>query len=199
MPDGSFGGLIVTSANALMVLEDREISPDILALPLFLVGQKSAVRARNLGFTNIYLVASSAHGLAQMMSDQAMGKKVVSPLLYICGVDVSPGLVNELTENGYGVASWVLYRAKSVNQLTKKTADFLSDDGIVGIPLYSARSAHQVTTLISRVIEDQHLEKIRFFAISDGARNALPAAWRKSCCVAESPDECGVFALIPLP
>jgi len=196
-PPGNFAGLIITSANALDIAQRREGIEKLLDLPVFVVGDATAQKARVLGFKNVISASGDAEKLAVVILDHFASSALAGiNLLYACGADITPGLVATLKKNGLKVTSWVLYQAVLVKQLTKETSNILQAGQTASVVLYSARTARQFGKLASSFISEYALDNITFYAISEKVKAALPDAWQARCFCAPHPDENSLFTLI---
>src|ERR1700761_3686230 len=61
--DSRYGAVIVTSANALRGLEQHPAGQELLKLPLFAVGERTAQAARRAGFVNVITAAGGGAGV----------------------------------------------------------------------------------------------------------------------------------------
>jgi uroporphyrinogen-III synthase len=198
MPDSAFDAMIITSANALRIMTARGIDQNLLNLPVFTVGDATAQKAEQLGFTNVVSASGNAEKLARTIIDRVLSKPNGSKtLLYACGIETTPGLVDELQNNQFNVLPWALYNAILVNRLTKISCNWLQDKEDVGVLLYSARSARQFSIIIGEHTVAQHIEKTQLFVISAKVKSALSPALQPYCKTAQYPGEDSLFEQIP--
>ncbi len=94
----AYGGVIVTSANALRGIASRLKGGALLKLPLFSVGEHTASAAREAGFENVISAGGDAGALRDrvLASVKARELKKTSPLLYLAGADLARDLAGEL-------------------------------------------------------------------------------------------------------
>src|SRR5262249_30260001 len=80
-----YGGIIVTSANALRAIEAQLAGSPLLKLPLFAVGERTAAVAHAAGFKKIVSADGDAAALRDLVIEAAKAKKLKkkSPLLYL--------------------------------------------------------------------------------------------------------------------
>src|SRR5476651_1023681 len=83
--DARYGAVIVTSANALRGIEAHLAGSRLLKLPLFAVGEHTAIAARKAGFNNVIPANSDATGLRDsvLASVKAKALKKSGTLLYL--------------------------------------------------------------------------------------------------------------------
>lgn len=197
MPSGGFSMVIITSANALRVLEQHGFDQTLLDIPIYVVGDETAKKARELGFHNVHSATGNAKDLLALIKLQFIqSADDKRSALYICGEHSTPGFTIELSKIGLIIQKWANYKANLVDQLTKKSLEFLSSGEPVGILLYSARSAAQFNDNIERANAVYYLENIKIFALSDRVKNGLPIELQKVSEIANKPDEQSMVALI---
>ncbi len=197
MPGGEFAAMLVTSISALRVLAARGLDEALLKRPLYAVGDATAGKAASLGFKCIKSASGTAGDLASLvLSDRKNGDLAQGPVLYACGIDTTPGLVETLHSSRVEVKSFTVYKANLVDQLTKKSTEWLRDSDPVGIMVYSARSAGQFSTVFSSIDRFQATDNITVYAISSKVAAALSPALQRCCKTAVSPDEPALIALI---
>lgn len=198
MPLGNFTCLIATSTNALKVLEQQGIDEELLQIPLFVVGDHTAINARQIGFEKVFSASGNAQNLIELLENAIKNSDIATGMtLYICGADITDKFTDALQKSGLQYQRWANYKANLVDQLTDKTVELLCSGIPVGVLLYSARSAHQFIDCMDAFNTSQTFENITFFTISQKVANALGADAIKKCEVAEKPDEVSLFELIP--
>ena len=95
-PDGAFQAVVITSTNALDVLQEmgsREKIADLFFLPCFCVGEMSGETAKALGFSNVICGAADGEALAHLTAATLSGKQ--KNLLHICG-EITAGNMREI-------------------------------------------------------------------------------------------------------
>jgi uroporphyrinogen-III synthase len=141
--DAVYGGVIVTSANALRGIEPHLQNSRLLKLPLFAVGEHTAAAARRSGFENVISADGDAAGLRDCVLASVKTKelKKASPLLYLAGADLARDLAGELGERGFTVVTHTTYRMSPVSNLPRDICDAFAAHGIEAVLHYSRRSA----------------------------------------------------------
>jgi len=134
LPAGGFDGLVVTSANALRIIDRPGIIEVIRNMPIFCVGDTTALAAEKIGFSTVYSAAGTARELADLVkywlhSQGGMEKRI----LYACGEERSESLEQILHQITANLTIWPLYKANLVEQLTNNTQCWLTDDFPVGV------------------------------------------------------------------
>jgi len=135
-----YGGIIVTSSNALRAIEPQLAQGTLLKLPLFAVGDHTAAAARSLGFAEVF----SAEGDADALRDRVLGAKQLkksSTLLYLAGADLSSDLAGDLVAHGRDVVTVVTYRMAALPHLSREALEAFAANRIEAVLHYSQRSA----------------------------------------------------------
>ena len=141
--DAHYGAVIVTSANALRSIEAHLAASRLLKLPLFAVGEHTAVAARRAGFDNVIVAEGDAIRLrdAVLAAVKAKHLKKASTLLYLAGADLARDLAGELGERGFTVVTHTTYRMIPVSALPREACDAFAANRIEAVLHYSRRSA----------------------------------------------------------
>ncbi len=142
-PAGEFGGIILTSVNAVASLE-KVIGPQVRQnLPVFATGTVTAERARKAGFKKCHSVQGSATRLAQMIPEWLAqpGTTTDLLLLYPCAQETAHDMESLLKPTGIHCVSWPVYRMIEKDSFGVKTKSALKKGEIDGVLLYSARTA----------------------------------------------------------
>ena len=198
MPNGDYSMIIITSASALQVIEQQDFDQSLLNITLYVVGDKTAKKARDFGFKNVHSAAGNANSLVELIKSRFdISARTKTPALYICGEHSTSGFIDALQISGLNIKTWINYKANLVDQLTYKSIDFLTSGDPVGILLYSARSATQFSGLIDQLKITYNIDNMSIFALSSTIQNALSKDLKKATKIAQKPDEKSLFALIP--
>lgn len=197
LPRRGFSALIITSANALNVLEQRGAINALQKLPVFVVGDTTAHKATALGFKHVFSASGNAGDLATLIIDHVAGlPKGLPDMLYACGVDSTPGMVAMLQNHSINITSFRAYKAVLVDQLTEKTAKLLQKNSPAEVLIYSARSARQFAHLAAAYTAGQPIDNIEILALSEQIKLALPKVWQARTFCARLPNEAALLALL---
>jgi uroporphyrinogen-III synthase len=141
--DAAYGGIIVTSANALRAVESTLTKSPLLKLPLFAAGDHTASTARAAGFGTVFSANGDAGALRDLVVETAKAKKLKkkSPLLYLAGEEISRDLAAELREQGFEVITHIAYRMVPAKSLPGEVVDGFAAGRIEAVLHYSRRSA----------------------------------------------------------
>jgi uroporphyrinogen-III synthase len=131
-------GVIVTSANALRAVEGE--LAELVALPLFAVGNHTADEARRLGFARVLSAEGDAAKLRQRVRKEFKGSEATK-LLYLAGHDLSRDLAGELGADGFEVITRTTYRMVALSGLSRETREAFAANEVEAVLHYSQRSA----------------------------------------------------------
>jgi uroporphyrinogen-III synthase len=197
MPSDDFSMIIITSANALQILEKQDFEHSLLDTPLYVVGDQTSKIARDIGFINVHSAAGNAKNLVELIKSCSPASQTSQKsALYICGKHSTSGFIDDLSMFGLNIKVWINYKANLVDQLTNNSVDFLSTGNSVGVLLYSARSARQFSKLIDHQKTTYTIENMSIFVLSSMVKKALSEDLQKVTRIAQKPDEQSLFALI---
>ena len=106
---GTWGGVIITSANAAGAIAGHAACEALFKLPVFAVGRRSAEAARQAGFADVTSAGGDVRDLLRLIAARRADTK--APLLYLAGEDRAADLVAELAVHGIAAEMAVVYRA----------------------------------------------------------------------------------------
>lgn len=192
-PVGVVDAVIATSGQAFVVL-DRDAGPSPEArrlLPLYLVGDRTALQAREHGFLGTRIVAPNAASLAL-----ALGKLPTWPArpVYLAGRDRKPDLETALDVIGRRPEVIEIYEAREVAALNDEARNLLRERVNVGVLHFSRRSAR----LFLRACEAAALEAqpLRHICLSDDVAGPLREVGCGDIDVAPEPNETALIERI---
>jgi uroporphyrinogen-III synthase len=136
--EADLAGVIVTSANALRAVEGE--LAELVALPLFAVGNHTADEARRLGFTRVISAEGDAVKLRQRVRKEFKGKEAAK-LLYLAGADLSRDIAGELGADGFEVITRTTYRMVALSGFSRETRKAFAANEVQAVLHYSQRSA----------------------------------------------------------
>ena len=190
--DGSFGALILTSANAAQALAQHKRLSELQTLPAYTVGRRTAEAARALGFTPISADGNQEDLVALIASHSRTG----APLLYVAGQDRTGDLGTALAAIGVEVRTVVAYRAVSVSEFAADVARAFRAGQVDGVLHYSRRSAAaflrsaEASGVLEAAVETSH------FCLSGPVAEPLRDAGAPRVVIASRPAEAALFELI---
>ena len=193
--DARYGGVIVTSANALRGIEAHLAGSKLLKLPLFAVGEHTAAAARKAGFASVISANGDATALrdAVLASVKAKALKKAGTLLYLAGADLARDLAGELGERGFTVVTQSTYRMIPVAGLPGEVAEAFGANGIEAVLHYSRRSARAFLEAARAAGVEISALAIPQCCISDAVASIVRDAGASHVMVARTPDENALF------
>ncbi len=188
---GPWDGVVMTSANAARALSEHPRRGELLALKLFVVGQKTAQAARACGFRNVF----SADGDVADLQDLLMRlPQRPRRLLYLAGADRSVDLRPALAPAGLQVDTIVIYRAVADARLPDDVETALKSRQIDGVLHFSARTAAAFVATAAAVAPEALA--LPQFCLSAAVAKPLQAAGARDLRIAERPDEAALLELV---
>jgi uroporphyrinogen-III synthase len=193
--DARYGGVIITSANALRGIEAHLAGSKLLKLPLFAVGKHTAAAARRAGFAQVIAANGDATGLreAVLASVKAKALKKSGALLYLAGADLARDLAGELGERGFAVVTHTTYRMIPVSSLPREVAEAFAANRIEAVLHYSRRSARAFLEAARAAGVEISALAIPQCCISDAVASIVRDAGASHVMVARIPDENALF------
>jgi uroporphyrinogen-III synthase len=193
--DAHYGAVIVTSANALRSIEAHLAGSRLLKLPLFAVGEHTAVAARRAGFDNVIVAEGDAIRLrdAVLAAVKAKQLKKASTLLYLAGADLARDLAGELGERGFTVVTHTTYRMIPVSALPREACDAFAANRIEAVLHYSRRSGRAFLDAARGAGVEITALALPQCCISDAVAAVFRDAGAMQVMVAAAPDENALF------
>lgn len=181
--------ILVTSGNALAAF-----SPAYFASLMLTVGDATAAKARQAGFTRVVSADGDATDLAGLVSRQV--QPAAGPLLLASGQGQGHALAATLRQAGYRVIRRVAYRAARVPDLPQPVTAALAAGQVRAAMFFSAETARHFVRLIRRARLGEALRHSDAVAIGRAAGVALTALpWRRIS-VAAKPNQDEMLALL---
>ncbi|HRE22272.1 MAG TPA: uroporphyrinogen-III synthase [Rhabdaerophilum sp.] len=190
---GAFDALIVTSRNALSAAS--RLPAEFLRLPLFCVGDRTAMAAREVGFLKVVPGGDDAEALVRTIRrDVATGSR----MLYLAGEPRRETIETQITSLGFSLETQVIYRMERTESLTEEVLAALRAGRLAAALHFSSESARDFLSLAAQggVLEDA--VRLRHFCFSEAVAETLGtsgvAVERLS--VAASRDQVSLLALL---
>jgi len=166
--------ILATSANGVRSLAAATTRRD---LPLFAVGEATAVRARDAGFADVAAADGDAASLAALVA--ARCKPSGGTLLHVAGSAVARDLAGLLDPHGFSVRRAVLYDAVESPALAEATVAALAGGAIAMVLFFSPRTARTFVMLARACGQGDSCARATAFCLSDAvAAEAAALAWR---------------------
>lgn len=182
--------VLVTSGNAIPALP-----PSLHTVPLFAVGDATAERARDAGFTQVESAGHDAAALATLVGKSCTqgGRR----LLLASGERQGMALATELRRNGFQVARRVAYAASAEHALPAGAQAALREGRVRAALFFSPQSARIFVTILQRDMTSEIVQGVEALAISQSTEAALsPLPWLRVR-VASHPNQTELLTLLP--
>ena len=190
-PAGVVDAVFATSANAFEVPDFGPAPEARRLMPLFLVGERTAVSARERGFEGASVVAANAAALSL-----AFGMLANKPrrIVYLAGRDRKPDIEAALREDGQVVEVMEVYRAQAADALSDHAEAAIRAQEIDAVLHYSRRSA----TLFAGLARGRGLDisSLRHLCLSDDVAAPLQERGLPHVEVAGVPNEAALLGLL---
>jgi uroporphyrinogen-III synthase len=194
LPDRMFSAVVLTSANAARAIADHPRRAQLISLPAFTVGGRTAAAARVAGFRDVTSAAGDRSDLIDLLRTQSDARG--APLLYLAGEDRAGELAGQLTFGGPPVHTAVVYRAVKATHFPAPVAAALAQGEIDGVLHFSARTAEAYLACSARDgLRDQALAPVHY-CLSRQVAAPLSAAGAAAVRVAVRPDEASLLELV---
>ena len=193
--DVAYGGVLVTSVNALRAVESALAGSSLLKLPLFAVGERTAAAARAAGFAEVVAGEGDAAALRDLVIENAKAKKLkkAKPLLYLAGEELARDLAGELANKGFEVVTQITYRMVPAKSLPGEVVDGFAAGRIEAVLHYSRRSARAFVDAARAGGVEISALSLPQCCISPAVAEIVRDAGATQVTVAASPDENALF------
>ena len=182
---------VITSANSIKAL--LNLRPD-LEIPLFAVGNASAIVARKSGFKTVYSADGDSDDLAKLVDD------ILNPsegdLLYISGKTQSGNLFKKLSSLGFGCREVFVYETIPRKSLSPETVAAIKNDQVDTILLYSSKTAEVLIKLVRKSRLVRQCKKITIICLSKGIANVAKSLNWYNVLVSDKPTQEGMLGLL---
>ncbi|MEC4594974.1 uroporphyrinogen-III synthase [Nitrospirillum amazonense] len=184
--------VLITSVNGVRALA-RQGAPR--TWPLYAVGDRTAVAARELGFTTVRSAAGDADDLVRLVAAET--RPEAGLLLHAAGADVAGDPAGALAAQGFTARRLVLYRAVAADTLLPGVRDALVAGAVDHVLLFSPRSARTFVNLAVQGGAD--LGAVSALCLSPAVAGALgDAPLFRHVAVAAHPNQAALLDLLAL-
>lgn len=186
-----YQALVFTSAVAVRIFVKQY---GVVDLPIYTVGQKTALTAEKLGFKDTHSGGGDVNKLAQLIKSTADASH--GPLLYLSAAEIAQDLNQLLKASDYQLDRTILYRAKAKTTFEELTIKALKERKIDYIPFYSSRSALIFKDILNKTNKAEYLDQITALCLSSNIeKNINDLPWKRTL-TATKPNETELFNLI---
>lgn len=193
IPDGSFGGIILTSANALPSLAELDVLDQLLPLPVLTTGKATSKAALDTGFTKVGHHTGSAIELIGHLPQWMNQHQVSGRLLYPCAQKTAHDLESLLAEKQICCVQWPVYRTQPTDQFSQSTLQGLRSNDFDAVLLYSKRTAHTFVQLMRQ--NNIAMEGLHTYVMSQDIYEALPKELQEHAQYPDNPVETDLLNL----
>jgi uroporphyrinogen-III synthase len=192
--EATWGAVAMTSANAARTIERHPRLPELVGLPAFVVGRRTAAVARAAGFGDVTSADGNEGDLARLIGARLHGSP--GPLLYLAGEDRADDLAGDLQAHGLQVRVVAVYRATKAARFPPTVEEALAAGRLDGVLHYSRRSAQAyiecagAADILSRALLPFHC------CLSPQVAEPLLAAGAAEVRIATRPEEAALLELI---
>jgi uroporphyrinogen-III synthase len=192
---GPFAAVLMTSANAPSAISDHKRLPELCALPLFVVGRRTADAARAAGFTEVTSADGNQRDLVHLVRAR-FAAVARQPLLYLAGEDRSGDLAGDLGAAGLSVHTVIVYRAVAASEFPIGVPEALASGQLDGVLHFSRRSAQSFLRCADTSGVQAPALKLSHYCLSAQVAEPLVAAGAVRVQVASRPEEAAVIELV---
>jgi len=188
---GTWGAVIITSANAASALAGNPELATLCKLPCFSVGRRSAEAARQAGFADVKSAGGDVRDLVRLIVAHKADSK--APLLYIAGEDRAADLIGELTAHGIAAEMRIVYRAATAPFPPALVAAIKAGE-VDAVLHFSKRSAENYLSGAAAAGIAREAQAVRHICLSAQIASPLAAAGAARIAIAPRPDEAALIA-----
>ena len=194
-----YDGVLLTSANAL---HEGLLKADFSGWQdrkLFVVGEQTAIRAREAGFHHVQVfadVSALRHWFEGQHIKQNIKEK--NKILYLRGEVISADIASDLGPYGYDVDELITYRALPNVSFSSEFLAMVKSGQIGGISFFSKRTAMIFMSLASGNGVLKSLRHVPVYCISDHVASYVRESFIGDVWVSSSPDRRGMMELIKI-
>lgn len=137
--------LIITSKNALRALEKAE---DLKKLPLYGVGDETALLAERMGFTTVMSSSGTSEDLLKLILKHAQPKMGI--LYHLSGQIIKVDLIKELQAKGLKGERHIAYSIQDVDTIPGPLLYHIQNQKISHVLFFSSRTANIFVNLFNK-------------------------------------------------
>jgi uroporphyrinogen-III synthase len=194
LPDGPFGAVVMTSANAARAVARHSRRDQLISLTAYTVGRHSADAARAAGFREVSSVDGDQGDLVALLRARYMGGS--QPLLYLAGEDRAGDLPGDLAASGVPVVAVSVYRAVKAEHFPAAVAAAVAQGALDGVLHFSRRSAEAYLACTRSAGAPASGPGPVHYCLSRQVSEPLAAAGAATIRVAPRPEEAALIGLI---
>jgi uroporphyrinogen-III synthase len=193
---GSWGAVVITSANAPGAISGNPAFAALLKMPVYAVGRRSAQAAQEAGFGNVISAGGDVRDLVQLVRERHADAS--APLLYLAGEDRAADLAGELAAHGVAVEMRVVYRAVTQALPDELVAALEAGGDVQAVLHFSRRSADNYVAGARAAGVTEQAMAVRHYCLSAQVAEPLRTAGAERIAIAPRPEETALIELLPL-
>ena len=137
--------LIITSKNALRALKGID---ELKNIPLYGVGNQTALFAQQLGFSNVTSASGTSKELLELILEKADPSKGV--MYHLSGTIIKEDLVEKLRVAGFKAKRHIVYQIEDYEELPVALLSSLKNHQISHVMFFSPRTTELFVNLLSK-------------------------------------------------
>ena len=190
---GPWQAVAMTSVNAARAVKAHPRLAELLRLPVFTVGRRTAEAARATGFAAVTSADGNAQDLARLIGALRGSDGAV---LYLAGENRAGDLAADVSCYGVKVETVVVYRAVALSRFSPVVQAALTAGHVDGVLHFSRRSAEAYVGCANAAgIRDRAVAPLHY-CLSRAVTEPLAAAGAKRIAVAPRPEEAALIDLV---
>ena len=188
-----YQALVFTSANGVRAFSHLKQDQ---TLPAFVVGDKTANIAQQVGFKHVISADGDVNKLSWTIIDTL--SPADGPLLYLSGVDRAGSLCDDLAAAGFKINHCEIYQTIAAEGLDPQTKKLLNSASIDYIPFYSPRSALIFKGLIEKAGLENTLANVSALCLSAAVAKEISSLDWKEVLTAGRPTQEDLLQMIDI-
>lgn len=168
-------GLIITSKNALRAVRKHH---DLMAIPLYVVGDETARLARLIGFTHVLSASGTSQDLINLILQHAHREGGI--FWHLSGESIRGRILKSLRDIGFQAERHIVYQIKDSKDIPPSLCVELQNQHISYAFFFSPRT----TKVFANLLKKRGLEKVTRQMTSlclskEVAKEAMAFEWKK--------------------
>ncbi|MBU1174189.1 MAG: uroporphyrinogen-III synthase [Alphaproteobacteria bacterium] len=183
-------GLIVTSANAIRALQQRDALRPYLGLPVYAVGDRTAAAAAAAGFADVESADGDAGDLVALVGERAKA----GTFFYPAAAETARDLPKALAASGLLVIAAEIYAMAAATRLDPAIARDLASGEIHAVMVYSRRTAALFAELTELALSPERRRALTLICLSETVASPLVLHGFPRIVLADFPSEEAMLA-----
>lgn len=193
-----YKGIVFTSANGVRsfqrLMAHQDNGSAYSHIPVFAVGEHTALQARKAGFTTVHYGSGTLQSLIPVIRQHL---EVPARLLHLRGRDRADDPRHYLALiDGWAVDDVILYKTRAAETMPEAVLDALRQGAVGAVLLYSAKSAECFAAVLRRHWPEADLAGVKALCLADSVVESAGQLNWAEILVAPSPDQAGMTRLL---